>query len=305
MSGAATAPEADPLIATLAEVFGFPDFRPGQREIVEAMAAGEDVLAIMPTGGGKSLCYQLPALLPASGLTLVISPLIALMEDQVSALRAAGVAAAMLTSATAEEERAATADALREGRLDLLYVAPERLASEGFCNWLSRLGIARIAVDEAHCIAQWGHDFRPDYLRLGPLAASLGVPVGAFTATADEDTRAEIEARLFAPRLGEARPRVFLRGFDRPNLFLAFEPKQGGDGQVVDWVAARPGVSGIVYAATRARCERLAEALARRGLDAHAYHAGLEPAEREGRQRAFARADAMVMVATVAFGMGV
>ncbi|MEO0823588.1 MAG: RecQ family ATP-dependent DNA helicase, partial [Pseudomonadota bacterium] len=229
----------------LADVFGFEDFRPGQEEIVAAMLGGEDVLAIMPTGGGKSLCYQLPALV-AGGLTLVVSPLIALMEDQVSALRAAGVEAGSLSSATTEEERERLLSALREDRLRLLYVAPERLASERFCDWLGRLDVRRLAVDEAHCISQWGHDFRPDYLRLGPLAERFAVPVGAFTATADAETRGEIEARLFPGR----RPRVFLRGFDRPNLFLAFEPKAGGERQITDFVTARKGMSGIVYAAT-------------------------------------------------------
>ncbi|MGF1551086.1 MAG: DNA helicase RecQ [Paracoccaceae bacterium] len=300
MSGMVSAAERDRLGAILSEVFGFDDFRPGQREIVEAMLAGADVMAIMPTGGGKSLCYQLPAL-AGPGLTLVVSPLIALMEDQVSALTAAGVEAAALTSATAEEERARIGRLLSERQLSLLYVAPERLASERFCDWLARLGVARLAIDEAHCISQWGHDFRPDYLRLGPLAERLGVPVGAFTATADEETREEIRARLFPGR----EPSVFLRGFDRPNLSLAFQPKRGGDAQVVDWVAERRGVSGIVYAATRARAEKLAAAIAACGIEAEAYHAGLDPAVREARQRAFSRADDRVMVATVAFGMGV
>ncbi|MEM9781253.1 MAG: DNA helicase RecQ [Pseudomonadota bacterium] len=302
ISPAPLAPAAtrDALDATLSAVFGFDRFRDGQREIVEAMVAGRDVMAIMPTGGGKSLCYQLPAL-TGEGLTVVISPLIALMEDQVSALRATGVEAGMLTSATTEDERARVVDALRAGRLRLLYIAPERLASEAFCGWLARLNVDRLAVDEAHCIAQWGHDFRPDYLRLGPLAARLGVPVAAFTATADSDTRREIVDRLFDRRA----PEIFLRGFDRPNLFLAFEAKEGGDRQIVDWVVARGLVSGIVYAATRARCERLAAALGRAGIKAAAYHAGLEAAEREARQRAFSRADDMVICATVAFGMGV
>ncbi|MEM6679403.1 MAG: RecQ family ATP-dependent DNA helicase, partial [Pseudomonadota bacterium] len=296
------APPASPpnIDTALAEVFGFAGFRPGQREIVEAMGVGEEVLAIMPTGGGKSLCYQLPAI-TAEGITLVISPLLALMEDQVSALRAAGVEAGALTSATPDDERERIFDAIDAGRLRLLYVAPERLANDRFRGFLERLPIRRLAVDEAHCISQWGHDFRPDYLRLGPLAEALRVPVGAFTATADEETRREILARLFPGRA----PRVFLRGFDRPNLFLAFEPKRGGDAQVLDWVEARRGRCGIVYAATRARTEKLADGLVRRGIPAQAYHAGLDPETREARSRAFARADDMVMVATVAFGMGV
>ncbi|MEO1317232.1 MAG: DNA helicase RecQ [Pseudomonadota bacterium] len=297
---AEAATDASPADLVLREVFGFTGYRPGQQEIVSAMMAREDVLAIMPTGGGKSLCYQLPGI-AAGGLTLVVSPLVALMEDQVSALRAAGVEAGAFTAGTPEDERERIFGAIEAGVLRLLYVAPERLANERFCAFLQRLPIRRLAVDEAHCISQWGHDFRPDYLRLGPLAATLGVPVGAFTATADEETRREILARLFPER----RPRVFLRGFDRPNLFLAFEPKQGGDRQIVDFVAARRGQCGIVYAATRNRTEKLADALVRAGVPAQAYHAGLDPETREARQRAFSRSDDMVMVATVAFGMGV
>ncbi|MEM9763618.1 MAG: DNA helicase RecQ [Pseudomonadota bacterium] len=292
--------EGSPADLVLHEVFGFEGYRPGQQEIVEAMMAREDVLAIMPTGGGKSLCYQLPAI-ASGGLTLVVSPLVALMEDQVSALRAAGVEAGAFTAGTPEDERERIFAAIEAGALRLLYVAPERLANERFCGFLQRLPIRRLAVDEAHCISQWGHDFRPDYLRLGPLAEALGVPVGAYTATADEETRREIVARLFPGR----SPRVFLRGFDRPNLFLAFDPKQGGDRQIVDFVAARKGQCGIVYAATRNRTEKLADALVRAGVPAQAYHAGLEPETREARQRTFTRSDDMVMVATVAFGMGV
>ena len=284
----------------LSRVFGFRDFRPGQEEIVSAMLSGEDVLAIMPTGGGKSLCYQLPALV-ADGLTVVISPLIALMQDQVASLRANGVTAAALSSATPADERAWIGNAVREGRLTLLYIAPERLASNPFGEWLSSLPVRRLAVDEAHCISQWGHDFRPDYLRLGDLAARLGVPVGAFTATADEDTRAEIMRRLFAGRT----PRTFIRGFDRPNLALAFAPKTSVRLQVLDFVRPRAGQSGIVYCATRARTEAMAEALRGAGLGALAYHAGLAPDERTKRQERFTQGDAVVMAATVAFGMGV
>ncbi|MCL5778782.1 DNA helicase RecQ [Limibaculum sp. FT325] len=292
----ATTPDRE----VLARVFGFHDYRPGQGEIVAAMLAGEDVLAIMPTGGGKSLCYQLPALV-GGRLTVVISPLIALMQDQVAALRENGVTAAALSSATAPDERDWILDVVREGRLRLLYIAPERLASERFCDWLAGLGIARLAVDEAHCISQWGHDFRPDYLRLGELAARLGVPVGAFTATADEDTRAEIVRRLFAGR----RPRSFIRGFDRPNLSLAFQPKASPRRQVLDFVAARPGQSGIVYCATRDRAEGMAAALREAGVDALTYHAGLDADERTARQTRFTRGEGVVMAATVAFGMGV
>ncbi|MEL6479008.1 MAG: RecQ family ATP-dependent DNA helicase, partial [Pseudomonadota bacterium] len=203
----------------LKSVFGFDGFRPGQEEIVDAVQAGRDVLAIMPTGGGKSLCYQLPALM-REGVTVVISPLIALMRDQVSALREAGVEAGALSSANEPHETDRVFDSLEEGRLKLLYLAPERLANSGARALLARSNIRLLAVDEAHCVSQWGHDFRPDYLRIGELRAALGgVQTAAFTATADEGTRAEIVSRLFP-----APPEVFLRGFDRPNLSLAFEP---------------------------------------------------------------------------------
>ena len=204
----------------LKSVFGFDDFRPGQEEVVSAILAGRDVLAIMPTGGGKSLCYQLPAL-RHDGLTVVISPLIALMRDQVSALREAGVEAGALNSANDPGETERVFDALEAGKLRLLYMAPERLASKATIDLLKRSGVTLLAIDEAHCVSQWGHDFRPDYLRLGALREALGgVQTAAFTATADAETREDIQSRLFA-----APPEVFLRGFDRPNLYLAFEPK--------------------------------------------------------------------------------
>ena len=220
--------------ALLQSVFGFDSFRPGQEEIVAAVAAGRDVLAIMPTGGGKSLCYQLPAL-GRDGLTVVISPLIALMRDQVRALRAAGVAAGALTSGDTEAEREEVFDALRSGALKLLYIAPERLAAGGTAPMLRRAGVSLIAVDEAHCVSQWGHDFRPDYLRIGELKRELGVPLAAFTATADAETRDEIVARLF----DGAAPQVFLRGFDRPNIHLAFALKDGPRGQILSFAGAR------------------------------------------------------------------
>ncbi|HET9068082.1 MAG TPA: RecQ family ATP-dependent DNA helicase, partial [Amaricoccus sp.] len=204
--------------ALLGRVWGFDGFRPGQEEIVAAVTAGRDVLAIMPTGGGKSLCYQLPAL-ARDGVTLVVSPLIALMRDQVRALKAAGVSAGALTSQSDGAEMEETFAALDEGRLKLLYMAPERLAAAGTATLLKRIRPALLAVDEAHCVSQWGHDFRPDYLRIGELRRALGgVQTVALTATADAETRAEIVTRLFDAR----PPATFLRGFDRPNLSLAF-----------------------------------------------------------------------------------
>ena len=206
--------------ALLSEVFGFEAFRPGQAEIVEAVTGGQDTLAIMPTGGGKSLCFQLPALC-RDGLTVVISPLIALMRDQVRALQAAGVAAGALTSGNTDEENDAVFAAIHSGALKLLYLAPERLARFGTERLLRAANVNLIAVDEAHCVSQWGHDFRPDYLRIGDLRRALKTPLAAFTATADAETRAEIVTRLF----DGTDPKTFLFGFDRPNIHLAFAPK--------------------------------------------------------------------------------
>ncbi len=285
----------------LGEVFGFADFRPGQEEIVTAIEAGDDVLAIMPTGGGKSLLYQLPAL-TRPGVTVVVSPLIALMRDQVRALRAAGVAAGALTSANRPEETEEVFDALDRGALKLLYMAPERLATSGTGGLMSRIGVSLLAVDEAHCVSQWGHDFRPDYLRVGALRRMLGnVQTVALTATADAETRAEITARLF----GEDAPRIYLRGFDRPNLSLAFRPKDNPRRQILDFVGARSGLSGIVYCSSRARTESLATALTEAGHSALAYHAGLSDDERRLGETRFQREDGLVVCATVAFGMGV
>ena len=285
--------------ALLAEVFGHDSFRPGQEGIVSAVAAGEEVLAIMPTGGGKSLCYQLPALM-RGGVTVVISPLIALMRDQVRALQAAGVGAGALTSGNTEEETDAVWRGLEEGTLRLLYIAPERLASDGARRMLKRAGVSAIAVDEAHCVSQWGHDFRPDYLRIGELRRDLGVPLSAFTATADAETRAEIVEKLF----GGDEPRQFLRGFDRPNIHLAFRLKDGPREQVLSFADARRGRSGIVYCGTRAKCEALAAALVREGHAAAHYHAGMEADERRAVEERFGQED-MIVVATVAFGMGI
>ncbi|MCB6177725.1 DNA helicase RecQ [Rhodobacter sp. Har01] len=286
--------------ALLAQVFGFPGFRPGQEEIVAAVLAGRNTLAIMPTGGGKSLCFQLPALC-RDGVTVVISPLIALMRDQVRGLRAAGVEAGALTSGNTDEETEAVFAALDKGRLKLLYIAPERLAAPATLPMLRRIGVSLIAVDEAHCVSQWGHDFRPDYLRIGDLRRILGVPLAAFTATADEETRAEITTRLF----DGVAPETFLRGFDRPNIHLAFAAKDSPREQILRFAAARKGQSGIVYCGTRAKTETLAAALRDAGHNALAYHAGLDPDERRHVETRFQRDDGLIVVATVAFGMGI
>ena len=300
MTSAAPLTASPDLAELMRAVFGFSAFRPGQEEIVQAVCDGRDTLAIMPTGGGKSLCYPLPALSRA-GVTVVISPLIALMRDQGSALRAAGVEAGALTSANTEAENEAVFAALAEGRLKLLYLAPERLAQGGTQALLRRIGCGLFAVDEAHCVSQWGHDFRPDYLRIGDLRASLGVPLAAFTATADAETRAEIVTRLFAGK----EPATFLRGFDRPNIHLAFAVKDNPRNQLLAFVAARRGQSGIVYCATRARTETLSRALEEAGHSAAHYHGGMDPDARRRAEERFQREDGLVMVATVAFGMGI
>ena len=284
----------------LRDVFGFDDFRPGQEEVVDAVTAGENVLAIMPTGGGKSLCYQLPALL-RDGVTVVISPLIALMRDQVRGLQEAGVEAGALTSGNSPEETNAVWEALEAGRLKLLYMAPERLTAESAPGMLRRINVSLIAVDEAHCVSQWGHDFRPDYLRIGELRRALGVPLAAFTATADAETQDEIVEKLFD---GTA-PRKFLRGFDRPNIHLAFAAKNGPRKQILEFAAARKGQSGIVYCGTRNRTEVLAQALRTEGHVACHYHGGMEAEDRRIVETRFAREDGLIVVATVAFGMGI
>jgi ATP-dependent DNA helicase RecQ len=284
----------------LHSVFGFPDFRPGQSEIVQAVLAGKNTLAIMPTGGGKSLCFQLPALC-RDGVTVVISPLIALMRDQVRALKAVGVEAGALTSGNTDEETEEVFAALDQRRLKLLYMAPERLASGATATLLRRVGCSLIAVDEAHCVSQWGHDFRPDYLRIGELRRSLKVPLAAFTATADEETRGEIVNRLFD---GET-PETFLRGFDRPNIHLAFAVKTGPREQILRFAAARKGQSGIVYCGTRAKTEVLSQALREAGHSAVAYHGGMDAEDRRRVEARFQREDGLIVVATIAFGMGI
>ncbi|MCB2128383.1 MAG: DNA helicase RecQ [Rhodobacteraceae bacterium] len=284
----------------LSSVFGFSSFRPGQAEIVAAVADGRNTLAIMPTGGGKSLCFQLPALL-REGVTVVISPLIALMRDQVRALSEAGVAAGALTSGNTEDETEEVFRALDDGRLKLLYMAPERLASGGTLTLLRRIGTSLIAVDEAHCVSQWGHDFRPDYLRIGELRRALNVPLAAFTATADAETREEIVARLFDGHV----PETFLRGFDRPNIHLGFAVKDQPRRQILAFAAARRGQSGIVYCGTRAKTETLAAALREEGHAACHYHAGMDPDDRRAVETRFQREDGLIVVATVAFGMGI
>ena len=280
-------------------VFGFGSFRPGQAEIVGTILDGRDVLAVMPTGSGKSLCYQLPAVM-RSGLTVVVSPLIALMRNQVAQLRGYGIAAAALNSANHYQENQLIHDQIERGDLRLAYIAPERLARPDTIEFLKRIKVSLLAVDEAHCISQWGHDFRPEYLTLGALREQLGgVQIVAFTATADAATRSDIEARLFP-----APPKVFVHGFDRPNLRLAMSPRTGSK-QIVQFVAAHPDQSGIVYCGSRRRTEELADVLRGEGVKALPYHAGMEGADRSRHQDVFLQEDGIVMVATIAFGMGI
>ncbi|HET6577974.1 MAG TPA: ATP-dependent DNA helicase RecQ [Gemmatimonadales bacterium] len=296
-----TAAAAQALERALHERFGLRAFRPGQREAASAVLEGRDLVAVMPTGAGKSLCFQLPALL-LDGTTIVVSPLIALMKDQVDGLRARGIAAAALHSGLAPHERAAAETELAAGRLDLLYVAPERLGSATFRESLRRIAPARLIVDEAHCISQWGHDFRPDYRRLAGFRAELGVPAAAFTATATPDVRADIATQL---RLRD--PLDLITGFERTNLTLAVETCRGRDEKAAALarLVAEVGPPGIVYAATRKAVELWADYLAGLGLRAGRYHAGLSDEERSRAQEDFVAGRLDVIAATNAFGMGV
>jgi len=281
-------------------VFGFASFRAGQAEIIDTILSGHDVLAVMPTGSGKSLCYQLPALM-RDGLTVVVSPLIALMRNQVAQLRGYGIAAASLNSTNNFDENRTILEQIARGELRLAYVAPERLAKPETRALLKRAKVAMLAVDEAHCISQWGHDFRPEYLTLSTLHNELGAPQTiAFTATADAATRADIESRLF-----RQPPRVFVHGFDRPNLRLAMSARTGGRGQLLQFVSTHRGDSGIVYCASRRNAEDIAAFLRQEGLKALHYHAGMNASERGRNQDVFLQEDGVVMAATIAFGMGI
>lgn len=290
---------------TLSRLWGHSDFRGLQSQVVAEIMAGRDVLAVLPTGGGKSVCYQIPAIL-RPGLGLVVSPLIALMADQVEALKQLGVRAARLDSGLSLGERTAVWTAAREGRLDLLYISPEGLAQPHVMDRLQTLALSLIAIDEAHCVSQWGHDFRPDYRNLGRLAELFaGVPRIAVTATADVRTREDILASL---KLENAA--VFVDSFARPNLQLSAVRKESGsrartDAAVIDLVRQRRGRSGVVYCGSRDGCERVATALAGAGVNAIAYHAGMDPNARDGLLARFLAEEGAVMVATIAFGMGV
>ncbi|MFC3068005.1 DNA helicase RecQ [Phenylobacterium soli] len=304
MSLAVAEPEAAPLEVArdiLRRTFGHADFRGLQAQVIEEVLAGRSAMAVLPTGGGKSLCYQIPSLV-RPGLGLVVSPLIALMTDQVAALQQSGVAAARLDSNIGLDERSETWRRIERGELDLLYVSPEGLMQPWMLDRLKRTPLALIAIDEAHCVSQWGHDFRPEYRMLGRVAELFPtVPRLAVTATADARTREDIRAELRLEGCAE-----FVASFARPELILSAERKKGAkEKRVIELVTARPNRSGVVYAGSREGTEKLAEALRGAGVPALAYHAGLDRRLREERLEEFLEADAAVMVATIAFGMGV
>jgi ATP-dependent DNA helicase RecQ len=290
----------DDLLITLKTTFGYDAFRPLQRDIIEASLAGKDVFALLPTGGGKSLCFQLPALV-RPGLTVVVSPLIALMKDQVDQLQAAGVAATFLNSSLGSAESRSRLAGLHRNEWRLLYVAPERLMLDNWQENLKAWNVAAIAIDEAHCVSEWGHDFRPEYRQIAKLRELLPeVPVMALTATATERVRIDIVKHL---KLRD--PQIYVASFNRPNLTYRVTPKDQPAKQIMEFVKRREHESGIVYCATRATADRTAEALAGRGLPARAYHAGLDADERARNQELFLRDEVRIMCATIAFGMGI
>src|SRR5881409_856349 len=280
--------------------FGYDEFRPLQEEIIRDALAGRDVFVLMPTGGGKSLCFQLPALM-REGLTIVVSPLISLMKDQVDALQTSGIAATYLNSTLDRQQATARWRGLHRGEFRLLYVAPERLMMENFLERALNWNIAQIAIDEAHCISEWGHDFRPEYRELKKLRTHFPeVPLMALTATATERVRADIVKQL---KLRE--PRCYVASFNRPNLAYRVVPKAAPYEQLLQFIRSRPNDSGIVYCASRKSADSLARNLSEDGISAKPYHAGLTSAERTKNQEAFLRDDVRVITATIAFGMGI
>jgi ATP-dependent DNA helicase RecQ len=292
--------ERPSLDVVLQRHFGFRSFRPLQREIIESLLAGEDVLALLPTGGGKSLCYQLPAI-ASDGLTVVISPLIALMKDQVDSLEEIGVPATFLNSSLSPEESRRRWRDLGRRHYKILYLAPERLVTEEMLAALQAWNVRLIAVDEAHCISEWGHDFRPEYRELAVLRRCFpGVPLVALTATATARVRDDIVALLHMKP-----PRIHVASFNRPNLSYRIVPRVSPLKQILTILSEHRGESGIIYCMTRNRTEELEEALIREGVAARAYHAGMDSKERESRQDLFLKDKIQVIVATIAFGMGV
>lgn len=293
-------PSLAELLHSLQTVFGYDGFRPLQREIIETTLSGRDVFALLPTGGGKSMCFQLPALHRA-GLTVVVSPLIALMKDQVDQLQAAGVAATFLNSSLDPATARSRLAGLHRGEFRLLYVAPERLMLDNWKENLRAWNVACLAIDEAHCISEWGHDFRPEYRQIAQLRALLPeIPLIALTATATDRVRADI-----VKHLALRDPATFVASFNRPNLTYKVLPKDEPLKQIIEWVKRREDECGIIYHASRAAAERTAEALTGRGYAARPYHAGLDPAERARNQELFLRDETRIICATIAFGMGI
>ncbi len=289
-----------PVHQTLRTVFGFESFRPNQETIVNAILNKQDVFAVMPTGGGKSLCYQLPALL-MQGTTVVISPLISLMKDQVDAAKENGIAAAFMNSSLEQQEMSDIYRDLKSNRVKILYIAPERFAMPQFLETLKNIPLALFAIDEAHCISEWGHDFRPDYLALSAIPGLFpGVPVAAFTATATQKVQQDIIGKI-----GLRKPQVVRASFNRPNLFYQVEAKSGVEEQLLAFVKEHEGEAGIIYRTTRDSVDATAAFLASHGIKALPYHAGLSADARERNQEAFNRDEVSVIVATIAFGMGI
>jgi ATP-dependent DNA helicase RecQ len=285
----------------LRKYYGYPSFREGQARIVQSVLAGNDTFAVMPTGAGKSICYQIPALM-LQGITIVISPLISLMKDQVDALNNLGIAATFINSSIGIRETRTRLQRTRDGEYRLLYVAPERLEAEAFLELVAALPIAMVAIDEAHCVSQWGHDFRPSYRQIGPFIKRLAQRpvVTAFTATATDEVKQDI-----IKLLGLQDPHLFITGFDRPNLSYTVARGENKMNFILQYLADHPTQAGIIYAATRKEVERIADLLARRGYAAGKYHAGMKDAERNAMQEAFIYDNLQVMVATNAFGMGI
>lgn len=288
-----------PLELMLRQVFGYQSFRLGQREVMDQILSGQDCLVVMPTGGGKSLCYQLPALL-MPGLTIVVSPLISLMKDQVDSLLQSGVNAAYLNSSLPREQQLQILRQLHERELQLLYISPERLLQPTFLERLQHLSVSMFAIDEAHCISQWGHDFRPEYAQLGILKQSFPhIPVMALTATADQTTRLDICQRL------QIHPYELLSSFDRPNIRYTVAEKLNAANQLRQFITTQQGASGIVYCSSRRRVDEVAERLRQQGFSAEAYHAGMTQEARSSVQERFLKDQLDIVVATVAFGMGI
>ena len=285
---------------TLKTHFGFDGFLPLQKEIIESVLEGKDTLALLPTGGGKSLCYQLPAML-LPGITLVVSPLISLMKDQVAGLSESAIPAAYLNSSLGVKEERTVKERLKRNEIKLLYVAPERLLKEGFLDFLGTLGVSLLAVDEAHCISEWGHDFRPEYRNLARVRELFPkVPTIALTATATKKVRQDIVRQL-----AFGAHEVFCGSFDRANLYYSIRPKMDAYAEILAYIEAHPRQSGIIYCHSRAAVDRTAEELCADGVDALPYHAGLSGKERTKNQESFMKGGTRVIVATIAFGMGI